>query len=286
MRNCRRFLRGGRPCPWPMRAAWIVPVPLRNARGRVSRPLTTRAPRATASTITLSAPAANRAWAAASAVLPVVITSSTNATCRPRTPCPRNTPARAARRSRQPRLPWRFAQAQQRARPQRQIQRGRQAAGDLHGRVHAAPTQRGPAGRYGGQHRIGRQGASRATAAQQARQHRRQRQAQPGLQLTDQGHARRLVVECHDGAQVGGRPAQAARAQRAGWRRRCAQRGQRAPGSRQLRVTSASQPAHRRAPRTRAPHSGQSQPMADASRDHSCRPARRREIGTGGPDAQ
>ena len=58
----------------------------------------------------------------------------------------------------------------------------------------------------------------------------------------------------------------------AGWR---AQRGQRAPGSRQLRVTSASQPAHSRAPRTRAPHSGQSQPMADASRDHSCRPARR-----------
>ena len=74
--------------PWPMRAAWIVPVPLRNARGRVSRPLTTRARRARdASTITLSAPAANRAWAAASAVLPVVITSSTNATCRPRTPC-------------------------------------------------------------------------------------------------------------------------------------------------------------------------------------------------------
>ena len=257
--------------PWPMRAAWIVPC-LCGTRA-VAYPGRSRpAPRrATASTITLSAPAANRAWAAASAVLPVVITSSTNATCRPRTPCPRNTPARAARRSRrlQPRLPWRFAQAQQRARPQRQIQRGRQAAGDLHGWFMRADAARpGWPVRRPAPHR---QGCLPRRPPQQARQHRRQRQAQPGLQLTDQGHARRLVVECHDGAQVGGRPAQAARAQRAGWRRRCAQRGQRAPGSRQLRVTSASQPAHRRAPlhpraaqRTIAAH-GRCQPRPQLS---------------------
>ena len=103
VRNCRRFLRGGRPRPGRCAQPGSYPC-LCGTRAAAYPGRSRPAPgvRATASTVTLSAPAANSARAAASAVLPVVITSSTSATCRPRTPCPRNTPARAARRSRRP----------------------------------------------------------------------------------------------------------------------------------------------------------------------------------------
>ena len=274
VRNCRRFLHGGRPRPGRCAQPGSYPcLSAERARPRIQAAHDPRpGVRATASTITLSAPAANRAWAAASAVLPVVITSSTNATCRPRTPCPRNTPARAARRSRRPSPACRgVSRRRSSARPQRQIQRGRQAAGDLHGRVHAAPTQ-SPAGRHGSQHRIGRQGCLPGDG-------RPSRRASTGA-----SDRRSRVFNDRSG------PRPAARSRMPRWRagRRAAGSGSprtagrlaqalRAAQTTRARLTAATGDvglaarAQARA-RTRAPHSGQSQPMADASRDHSCRP--------------
>ena len=282
VRNCRRFLRGGRPRPGRCAQPGSYPCLCGTRAAAYPWPLTTRAPGVRGdSTVTLSAPAQRPRGGLGRAARGHHVVHQRHVPAAHA--LPRNTPARAARRS-QP-----ACRGVSRRRSSAPCRRGRSSASARLRAISMAgfmPRRRSEA-------RLAGTAASTASAGRpprdgrpkQAREHQRQRQAQPGLQLTDQGHARRLIVECHDGAQVGGRPAQAARAQRAGWRRRCAQRGQRAPGSRQLRVTSASQPAHSRAPRTarRTADNRSPWPMPAATTVVGRRVV---EIGAGGPDAQ